>query len=109
MLFLSQVRDLEKESDLPSGLKEYEADTVDVDFSKLSMFLRKLASWANLDHPSLVLLLKGVVVHLLALSSCNTLDPSPLDFKFPREWLDEAKSLATTRMKRIACPSPSGD
>jgi uncharacterized protein DUF6086 len=93
-LFLSQVADLEARVGSPSGLRAgNSSDDVDVDAADLDAFMHCLAN-LNISHPSLLLLLRGVCVHLLALRSCIGAIPQDVASHFPDDWTTEAKELA---------------
>lgn len=97
-LFLSQVRHLESEVGVSAGLNEYMSDTIAIDANQLELFLQRVADWATFDNLSMRLLLRGAVVHLLALISCverlQAQRPSP----FPVDWLQESADIASKSM-----------
>lgn len=55
------MRYLEEELATPAGLDEYMSDTIDVDFDAIDKFLQRIPAWANLDHSSVQLLLRGTM------------------------------------------------
>ena len=97
-LLLVEVRFIENRLAAPSGLTEYMSDTVDVDFTILSEYLRLLRGWVNLENRSARLLVKGVVVHLLALLACGDVSPRDVARMFPDDWVVEAQFLARKSM-----------
>jgi hypothetical protein len=100
-ILLMNVRDLESRIGLKSGLMEYMSDTIEVEFDVLAAFLLPLGTWANPDNKSMQILIRGVVIHLFALLLCGDFPARGLDCAFPTDWIEEARVLAETNMKRL--------
>ena len=101
LCFLWQVRHLEEQLDVKSGLNEFMSDTIEIDFEKLELFFCQLVGWANLEHVSMRLLLKGVCVHLLALLLCAIELPDILKTSVPQDWIDDASTVASRSMTAL--------
>jgi hypothetical protein len=101
LAFLAQVHHLEERLTTQSGLTEVMSDTIDTNYYQLCDFLRRIGSWGNLGNPSIQLLLRGVIVHLLALLSTATSLPDDLLEFYPTDWLDEAMSLSRRSMDNV--------
>jgi hypothetical protein len=104
-LFLCQVRHLEGVLGLSASMNEYMSDTIDLDFSQLDLFLQELSEWANFENTSLKLLLRGTAVHLLALGLCRDSSDPGVNSRYPNDWVEEARLVASGAMKK-ASPGP---
>src|SRR5262245_16409316 len=70
-ILLMNIRYIESRAGLKSGLTEYMSDTINIEFDVLASFLLGLHGWANADNKSMQILIRGVVIHLLALLLCG--------------------------------------
>ncbi len=98
--FLAQVRHLEEQLKTASGVGLVISDFVEIDFHGIANFLQQIGGLANLQNRSMQLLLKGVVVHLLALLCCSAL-PNHLEALYPPDWVEEARTLSRSNMQSI--------
>jgi hypothetical protein len=105
-LFLTEVRYVEGRLAVPSGLTEYMSDTIEIDFEALSRYLQALRKWLNLENNSVRMLIRGVVVHLLALLVCGDGLADEVAHIYPEDWVDEARSLARSNMISAETTSP---
>lgn len=96
--FLGSVRHLENLLKIESGLTESMSDTIEVDFDALNSYLLAIRDWINLDNDSMRILVRGTMVHLLALVLCSDGSLDKLVDSYPSDWIDEARSLARHHM-----------
>lgn len=92
-LFLASVRQLEEQIEMSSGLTEPMSDTIEVNCVMLAEFLRTVFATRNLDHRSMFLLLRGPLVHLLALLMATDSAAIESLSQAPNEWIAEANAL----------------
>src|SRR5262249_736385 len=100
LCFLTIIRYLEDRLNISSGLREYMSDTVDVDFNVMEEFLTKLAALAHGPNTSMEILLKGAVLHMLAIAFWKGEIPKHIADLYPKNWIEDAKVLSQTRMPR---------
>jgi hypothetical protein len=93
---------------MPSGVGDVVSDFVEIDFNVMSHFLQQVATRTNFENRSIKLLLRGVVVHLLALLSCKSV-PIEVESLYPLEWIEEATTLFRANMQSIASGNGNGD
>src|SRR5438105_3235500 len=92
-ILLMNIRYIESRIGLKSGLVEHMSDTVEVDFDVLASFLLALRRWANPNNQSMQILIRGVVIHLLALLLSGDYPVREVECAFPTDWIDEARVL----------------
>jgi hypothetical protein len=100
-VFLSQLQYLEGVVGVSAGLHEYMSDTINVEFNDLWQFLQAVSRWVNFDNRSMCVLVKGVVVHVLAIASCMEPPKVAETSQFPSDWIEEAVALGTGAMERV--------
>jgi hypothetical protein len=96
-LFLTSVRQLERQVNMPSGLVEVMSDTIEVDPRLLQEFVQALLDSTAFQNESLLILLHGPLVHLIALLS--SVKPSVQLSNVPETWTEEAIVLARRRFR----------
>ncbi len=99
-LLLVSISHIETRLGINSGLTEYMSDTMDVDLEGVSRFLIAVRHWANLNNASMNILTRPVVVHLAAMLYCNESCPLEVERGYPADWIEEARQLARTNMRR---------
>jgi hypothetical protein len=97
-IFLGNARHLESHLKIESGLTESMSDTIEVDFDVLNDFLLKMRDRINFNNDSMRMLVRGAVVHLLALLLCGDGTPDKIEGGYPSDWIDEARLLARRGM-----------
>jgi hypothetical protein len=100
-LLLANVRSMENRLDLESGLTEYMSDTVEVECDTLAAFLLAVRKWANPDNPSMEILIRGVVIHLVALLLCGDVSVEKVECAYPTDWIEDARVLARTNTRAL--------
>ena len=96
-LFLATVRQLEQQLNMPSGLAEKMSDTIEIEPKQLLEFVQALLPSINSSNESLVVLLHGPVIHLIALLYSVTRPVPPLDL--PDKWGEEVNALFRHRFR----------
>lgn len=97
-IFLVNVRCLESHLKIESGLTESMSDTIEVDFDVLADFLLKTRGRINFDNDSMRILVRGTIVHLLALHLCGDGTLDKIVDGYPSDWINEARLLARRGM-----------
>jgi hypothetical protein len=98
LCFLAQIHHLEDRLEMHSGLSETMSDVIEIDYVVLHSFIVQIGKWANFSNSSICLLLRGVVVHLLALLSSAAPLPDSILALYSSEWTDEARLTARRAM-----------
>ena len=96
-LFLAAVRQFEQQLNMPSGLVEEMSDTIEVEPKQLLEFVQALLQSINSSNESLVLLLHGPAIHLIAL--LHSVMPSVQLLNLPDKWTEEANALFRHRFR----------
>jgi hypothetical protein len=99
-LLLVSISHLETRLGINSGLTEYMSDTINVNLEEISRFVIAVRHWANLTNISMHTLIRPVVVHLAAILYCNDSCAMEVELGYPADWIDEARQLARTNMRR---------
>ena len=101
-VFLSQIYFLDGAIQVGAGFYDNQSDEVEIDFDKLDSFLAELVKRFRLDDSSSITpLLRGLVVHSVALLDCGKKAGFSLQHQIPADWIEEAKELATHSMHSI--------